>query len=171
MEWNCCSIAHYCSTNCRWISSMSGELWKVLACWLKPGRLIDWWDKSQLTLDGESGGGGVEDRAVRRNQQESEGERVRLRRSSRQWNRQWQREKERAWGRWMSLTYPLVVPIPGQIAFSAVVVSNLLIAPSCEREREWEREWERWGFGWGETERVSHWVLTYSTRNADYSSR
>lgn len=39
----------------------------------------------------------------------------------------------------MSLTYPLVIPIPRQIAFSAVVVSNLLIAPSCVRkERETE---------------------------------
>lgn len=40
----------------------------------------------------------------------------------------------------MPLTYPLVVPIPGQIPFSAVVVSNLLIAPSCETARERVRE-------------------------------
>lgn len=40
----------------------------------------------------------------------------------------------------MSLTYPLVIPIPGQIAFSAVVVSNLLIASSCMSERERDRQ-------------------------------
>lgn len=41
----------------------------------------------------------------------------------------------------MSLTYPLVIPVPGQIAFSAVIVSNLLIAPSCEKtERQGNEE-------------------------------
>lgn len=40
----------------------------------------------------------------------------------------------------MSLTYPFVIPIPGQIAFSAVIVSNLLIAASCERETERVRD-------------------------------
>lgn len=38
----------------------------------------------------------------------------------------------------MSLTNPFVVPIPGQIAFGAVVVSNLLIASSCERQRRFD---------------------------------
>lgn len=48
----------------------------------------------------------------------------------------------------MSLTYPLVIPVPGQIAFSAVVVSNLLIAPSCEKETQTEKEREREGCVW-----------------------
>lgn len=78
-------------------------------------------------------------------------------------------EKERAWGRWMSLTYPLVVPIPGQIAFSAVVVSNLLIAPSCERERDWERERVREMGGGGECahskEQVDKVVVEYLLRS------
>ena len=36
----------------------------------------------------------------------------------------------------MLLTYPLVVTIPGQIAFGAVIVSNLLIASSCAQARD-----------------------------------
>lgn len=54
----------------------------------------------------------------------------------------------------MSLTYPFVIPIPGQIAFSAVIVSNLLIAASCERETERVRdtlgpeETSTWWAGW-----------------------
>lgn len=40
----------------------------------------------------------------------------------------------------MFLTYPLVIPIPGQIAFSAVVVSDLFIASSCEIQTKRENE-------------------------------
>lgn len=63
----------------------------------------------------------------------------------------------------MFLTYPLVIPIPGQIAFSAVVVSNLLITPSCERKRERGRE------GGGGREKVTL-PLKNSTGRADYTT-
>lgn len=41
------------------------------------------------------------------------------------------------------LTYPLVIPVPGQVPFGAVVISNLLVTSSFETEKKMRSfQWE-----------------------------